>query len=78
MKQQTTEAKSGRQWRFMVAAAVVGAFTFVSGLGLGAWSTATPAIGEAESLLMAQYATDAIADEAAVEFSYAVPSVNPK
>jgi hypothetical protein len=31
----------------MVVAALVGALTFVSGLGLGAWSAPTPVMGEA-------------------------------
>ncbi len=78
MKQQTTEAKSGRQWRFMVVAVVVGALTFVSGLRLGAWSAATPVMGEAEAILTAQPATDTVADGAAFEFFYAAPSVNRK
>ncbi len=76
MKQQTTEAKSGRQWRFMVVAVVVGALT--SGLRLGAWSAATPVMGEAEAILTAQPATDTVADGAAFEFFYAAPSVNRK
>jgi hypothetical protein len=78
MKQRTTGAESGKQWRFMVVAAVVGALTLVSGLWLGAWSASAPVMGEAEATLMAQTATDTAADRAAFEFSYATPSVNRK
>ena len=78
MKQKLTEAEFGRQWRFMVVAVGVGALTLVSGLWLGAWSATAPAIGEAEAILMAQPATDTVADGAAFEFSYATPPVNRK
>ncbi|HKD42273.1 MAG TPA: hypothetical protein VKB87_18445 [Myxococcaceae bacterium] len=71
MKQQTTESKFGRQPRFMVVAAAIGALTFISGLWSGAWSATAPTMGEAEAILMAQPATDAAADRAAFEFSYA-------
>jgi hypothetical protein len=71
MKQQTTESKLGRQARFMVVAAAVGALTFISGLWLGAWSAATPGMGEAEAILMSQRATDTVAVRAAFELSYA-------
>jgi hypothetical protein len=75
MKQQTMEAKSGRQWRFIVVAALVGGLTFVSGLRLGAWNAATPVIGEAEAILAAQPVTDAATNRGAFGFSYAASSV---
>ncbi len=78
MKQKLTEAEFGRQWRFVVVAAGVGALTLVFGLWLGAWSATAPAMGEAEAILMAQPPTDTVADGAAFEFSYAAPSVNRK
>jgi hypothetical protein len=71
MKQQATESTFGRQSRFMVIAAAVGALTFISGLWLGAFSAAAPGMGEAEAILMAQPATDAVASRAAFEISYA-------
>jgi len=78
MKQKHTEAEFGLRWRFMVVAAAVGALTLVSGLWLGAWSASAPASGEAEAILMAQPATDTVADGSAFEFSYATPPVNRK
>jgi hypothetical protein len=74
MKQKHTEAVFGRQLRFMVVAAGVGALTLVSGLWLGAWSATAPVTGEAEAILMAQPATDIFASGSGVEFSsYVAP-----
>ena len=78
MKQKHSEAEDGRRWRFIVVAAAVGALTLVCGLWLGASSSMTPAMGEAEAILVSQPAADAVADGAAFEFSYATPPVNRK
>jgi hypothetical protein len=78
MKERTSQAESDRQWRFTVVATVVGAFTLLSGLWLGAWGAGAPVMGDAEATLMAQPATDKAANETAFEFSYAAPSANRK
>jgi len=73
MKQKHSEAEFGRQWRFMIIAAGVGALTLVCGLWLGASSSTTPTMGDAEAILVSQPGADTAASGTGVEYSYVAP-----
>ena len=73
MKQKPTEVPFGRHWKFMVVAAGVGALTLVAGLWLGASSSTTPTMGDAEAILVSQPGADTAASGTGVEYSYVAP-----